>query len=120
MITSEDLVIGDGQVVRQVLSSFNVCPQMMLPLNSFERFESRMKFVKFDKQLSKACFSFKELYELCIASVFKILPKNYGSYGLFSNTGKDLKPSLQPLRLFLWAELKLFLMNCKMRCPICL
>ena len=75
MITCEVLVIADEGVVWQVLSSFNVCPQMMLPLNSFEEFDNRMKI---DKQLSKAYFSLNELYELCFASGYKILPINYG------------------------------------------
>ena len=75
MITCEVLVIADEGVLCQVLSSFIVCPQMMLPLNSFEEFDNRMKL---DKQLSKAYFSLNELYELCFASGYKILPNNYG------------------------------------------
>ena len=43
----------------------------MLPLNSFEEFESH---IKLDKQLSKADFSLRELSELCIESGFKIMP----------------------------------------------
>ena len=50
MINCEDLVIADGQVVRQLLKDFDVSPESMLPLNSFEEFENRLKF---DKKLMK-------------------------------------------------------------------
>ena len=46
MINCEDLVIADGQVVRQLLKDFDVSPESMLPLNSFEEFENRLNFDK--------------------------------------------------------------------------
>ena len=46
MIACEELVIVDGQVVRQILSKFDVVPQTMLPLSSFEEYEKRLKAEK--------------------------------------------------------------------------
>ena len=51
MINCEDLVIADGQVVSQLLKDFDVSLESMLPLNSFEEFESCLKF---DKKLMKS------------------------------------------------------------------
>ena len=56
MITCEELVIVDGQicgrkVVRQILSKFDVIPQTMPPLSSFEENEKRLKA---DRRLFKA------------------------------------------------------------------
>ena len=71
MTTCEDLVIVDRQVVRPVLSSFNVCPQMMQPLNSFGQFESRMKF---DKHFSEAYFSLKNYMSFVLHQGLKSCP----------------------------------------------
>ena len=97
MINCEDLVIADGQVVRQLLKDFDVSPESMLPLNSFEEFENRLKL---DKKLMKVYYSLKDLYEQCDQSGFKILPDKFGGFGLFNHTGRVLKPSLEPLRPF--------------------
>ena len=97
MITCEELVIVDGQVVRQILSKFDVVPQTMLPLISFEEYEKRLKA---DRRLFKAYSSLKELYEASIERGFKILPDSFGGFGLFNHTEKTLKPSLEPLRPF--------------------
>ena len=46
MINCEDLVIAVGQVLRQLLKDFDVSPESMLPLNSFEEFENRLSLTK--------------------------------------------------------------------------
>ena len=97
MINCKEFVIVDGQFVRQILSKFDVVPQTMLPLRSFEEYEKRLKA---DKQLFKSYSYLKELYEASIEMGFKILPDSFGDFGLLNHTGKTLKPSLEPLRPF--------------------
>ena len=97
MISCEELVIADGQVVRQLLKDFNVSPESMLPLNSFDEFEKRLQY---DKNLAKTYGNLKELYQQSVAAGFKILPDNFGGFGLFNHTGRVLKPSIEPLRPF--------------------
>ena len=115
MINCEDLVIADGQVARQLLKDFDVSPESMLPLNSFEEFENRLKF---DKKLMKVYYSLKDLYEQCDQSGFKILPDNFGGFGLFNHTGRVLKPSLELLRPFPVGPVKASLPSFKTKCPI--
>ena len=87
MINCGDLCTADGQVGRQLLKDFDVSPESMLPLNSFEEFENRLKF---DKKLMKVYYSLKELYEQCVQSGFKILPDKFGGFGLINHTGRVL------------------------------
>ena len=91
MITCEEFVIVDGQVVRQISFKIHVVPQTMLPLSSFEDYEKRLKL---DKRLFKAYSSFRELYEASIELGFKTLPDSFGGFGLVNHTGKTLKHSL--------------------------
>ena len=84
----------DGQVVRQILSKFDVVPKTMLPLSSFEEYEKRLKA---DKRVFKSYSSLKEFYEASIEMGIKILPDSFGEFGLFNHTGKTLRPSLEPL-----------------------
>ena len=79
------------------LFKFDVVPQTMLPLNSFQEYEKRLKA---DKRLFKSYSSLKELYEASIEMGFKLLPDSFVGFGLFNHTGKTLKPSLEPLRPF--------------------
>ena len=97
MISCEELVIADGQVVRQLLINFNVSPESKLSLNSFDEFE---KSLQYDKNLAKTYGNLKELYQQSVAAVFKILPENFGGFGLFNHPGRVLKPSIEPLRAF--------------------
>ena len=69
LINCEDLAIEDVQVFRQLLKDFDVSPESMLPLNSFEEFENRLKF---DKKLMKVYYWLQDLYEQCVQSGFKI------------------------------------------------
>ena len=115
MINCEDLVIVEGQVVRQLLKDSDVSPESMLPLNSFEEFENRLKF---DKKLMKVYYSLKDLYEQCVQSGFKILPDKFEGFGLFNHTGRVLKPSLEPLRPFLVDPVKSVRAELQNECPV--
>ena len=88
MINCEEFVIVDGQVVRQILSKFDVVPQRMLPLSSFQEYAKRLKA---DKGLFKSYSSLKELYEASIEMGFKILPDSFGGFGHFNHLKKNFE-----------------------------
>ena len=79
------------------LKNFNVSPESMLPLNSFDEFEKRLQY---DKNLAKTYGKLKELYQQSVAVDFKSLHDNFGELGLLNHTGTVLKPSIEPLRSF--------------------
>ena len=97
MTSCEELVIADDQVVRQLPKDFNVSPESMLPLKSSDEFEKRLQY---NKNLAKTYGNLKELYQQAVAAGFKILPDNFGGFGLFNQTGRVLKPSIEPIRPF--------------------
>ena len=115
MISCEELVIADGQVVRQLLKDFNVFPESMLPLNSFDEFEKRLQY---DKNLAKTYGNLKNFISSLLQPVSRSYQTILVASGFLITQGEFSSHRSNPLDLFLWVWSKTSLASFKMKCQI--
>ena len=94
MISCKELIMCDAVIANDKISENGKSPTSMIDPSNFDDFKQKLKA---DKKLNKVFRSLSKIYSDTIQNGFQILSDDFGGFGVFNKTGRDLRPSFTPI-----------------------